>query len=550
MAEPISRRPLPRPPAAAETARAASQKTSSRNPLRRLIQWVKASRLGQAFAKAFSRPPSAAAASTARAAPSLKERRVRPTISAPLPQAAAGLRRGRNDPLPELPGEAKAGVPLRRRRTDPLPALPGAAEVQGAQKASDAERTAPLPQTVLASALHALNEESKSGELSPAQRDFLQSSVRDLAALAVRPNAASAQEVRYLLGNMSLHINMPEELGERLRTQYRPLPATAPSRGAAEAQARFLDAVDGALALTLAEAPSAEALQASKHVGALVRSQMQEFYQLDASGAGADEMREVTQFLQKLASDMRQGRASLLSSLPERLPDVAAFIRTPDYAHFLGMLDKTENGYDMMKQAWLLSQTELAPAQCERHWESYTNKRSMQAAAEPFSFLQQSEFCAQHFQTRLLPPAYDVTDSPEAEMASAVFVGERLAKQVGDAGLSGEHFAQGHMLWLAFAQKQSLPRSLAIAQAVRSDARPMAAFVLDSADNAWQPKATPEGEAALARQEEVLQAPPLSYDSLSDAASAQDFGDALDAAWPRAVASAAAETAAAAERTA
>ena len=549
MGAPISRQPLPPnlPPPAVDPARTAqaqstqarstqarsTQARSTRNPFRRIISWAKSTALARAFARLFSRPARAPAPpSDAAAGTSLKSRAVKVAAPGTAPQDGIPSRRHRHDPLPELPSTAAS-----------------ATAAAGRENVAVQRRSKLAPQTVLAGALHEIGEWGKQAQLTDAQRDFLAQSWRDLAGLAVRREPAAAQEIVYELGNLSLHVNMPEELGEQLRAQYRPLAALDKnaSQNAAQTDAknaphmRFLNAVDGALAMRLAEAPSAEALEASSLVGQHVRRHMQEFYQLGAQGAGAEDLPELKNFLQKLAADMTHGRASLLTSLPGALEDVAAFVRQPDYPHFVAMLDKTENGYDMMKQAFLLSQTEMAPEQCARHWQSYASKTRLQAAGKPFSFLQQAEFCGQHFQTRLLPPAYDVTDTPGAELASAVFVGERLAQASGRTGLQGEHFAQGHMLWLALTQKQSLANSLAIMRAVRTDPRPVAAFVRDATDNAWRPEATAQGSAVAARQAEILDEPLASHDLLGRAVADPQLSAALEDGWPAAVAEASAQ---------
>ena len=543
MGAPVSRQPpsqpLPVPPAIdpARNLQARSAKAhSTRNPFRRIISWAKSTALARAFVRLFSRPARAPAAAAA-AGTSLKDRKVTVARSETAPSAGIPRRRHARDALPELPSAAAS-----------------ATAAAGRSNVAAQRRSKLAPQTVLAGALHEIGEWGKQAQLTDAQRDFLAQSWRDLAGLAVRREPASAQEIVNALGNLSLHVNMPEELGEQLRAQYRPFAArnkpaaqTTTQTDAAKTDAnnaphmRFLNQVDGALAMRLAEAPSAEALEASSLVGQHVRRHMQEFYQLGAQGEGAADLTELQNFLQKLAADMTHGRASLLTSLPGSLEDVAAFVRTPDYPHFLAMLDKTDNGYDMMKQAFLLSQTEMAPEQCARHWQSYASKTQLQAAGKPFSFLQQAEFCAQHFQTRLLPPAYDVTDTPGAELASAVFVGERLAQAAGRTDLQGEHFAQGHMLWLALTQKQSLANSLAIMRAVRTDSRPVAAFARDTADNVWRPQATAQGEAVIARQAEILDEPLASHDLLGRAVEDPQLSAALEDGWPAAVATASAQ---------
>lgn len=194
--------------------------------------------------------------------------------------------------------------------------------------------------------------------------------------------------------------------------------------------------------------------------------------------------------------------------LLSHLPDARRFVKDPSERNFRSMLNQTKTGADMMKQAWLFSEVMLTGDEQMQAWQARSTKASLD---EPFSVLQEEEFCRTHLGENLEPSS--VPPGPAGQLARTAFYGERRAGQGGT--LTGEDFALGHALMLSYTKRLSLAQSAHLLHALASDMRPTMARAEGAQGDSLRVRATPHAADVQAARRAALRAHLPAYGKLA-----------------------------------
>ena len=466
MSDPISSRPpLPTRPAGEASDAAAPKAARWSAPFRRLVAWAKTTRLGRAFGSLF------AARASAPATP-LQQRAARADIASASDTSAA------------QPGwEHAPGKPPKSLATQ-KPVEPSGAALRGA------------PHAVAVEALHMLQGAMENVAMNQAQRGMVRDWQEELGALCMG-ETLTPKALRATLMRMAQTRDMPADIVQSLARLVDGM--FAPAAKARTSDAAFRQQLDKHLTTYLLDEPPPQALKASRLLAEKILAHCDERYGWAVHDGG----KEYAQLRQTLADRWLSEDSWLLSDLP----DARRFVRDPSARNFRAMLNKTESGADMMKQAWLFAQLMLTPQE-----RAHMGRTRPDAAAldRPFSVLQEEDFCRTHLGESMRPDS--PPPSPAAQLARTVFYGERTAGA--NQTLTGEDFALGHALMLSYTGRLSLAQSGHLLRALASDVRPTAAHAEPKTGGARTWSTPPQAAEVRAARSSALRSALPAYGKL------------------------------------